>query len=102
MKIKKGDTVIVVSGKDRGRKGKVLRALPMEQRIVVEGINIHKKHIKPKRSGEHGQTVEITVPIHVSNAKILCPKCGKAARVGYLLDENKKSRVCKKCGGEIS
>lgn len=101
MKIKKGDQVLIISGKDRGRKGKVLQALPKEGKILVEAINIRKKHVRPKKSGEKGQIVEMPGPIDISNVKLICPKCGKPTRVGYKIVENKKYRICKKCGGEI-
>jgi len=98
MKIKKTDTILIVSGKDKGRKGKVLRVFPESGRIMVEGINLRKKHIKPKKSGEKGQIIEIPAPIDVSNTKLICSKCGKATRAGYELGEKEKYRVCKKCG----
>ena len=101
MKIKKSDNVLIITGKDKGRKGKVLKAFPREGRIIIEGINIRKKHVKPKRSGEKGQIVQVPLAIDVSNVKLLCPKCGKAARVGYKLTEDKKQRICKKCGEKI-
>ena len=101
MKIKKSDNVLIITGKDKGRKGKVLKAFPREGRIIIEGINIRKKHVKPKRSGEKGQVVQVPLAIDVSNVKLLCPKCGKAARVGYKLTEDKKQRICKKCGEKI-
>ena len=100
MKIHKGDTVLIITGKDKGRKGKVIQALPREERIIVEGINIKKKHIKPRRAGEKGQIVEIPAPLPVSNVKLLCKKCGKATRVGYKIEGEKKYRICKKCGEE--
>ena len=100
MKIKKGDTVLIISGKDRGRKGKVLKSFPKENRILVEGINLKKRHQKPKKTGEKGQTVSFPAPIHISNVKLICPKCGKAARLGYKIIEKKKFRICKKCGQE--
>ena len=101
MKIKKGDTVLIISGKDRGRKGKVLKAFPKEQKVLVESINLKKKHVRPKREGEKGQIVQISAPIHVSNVKLICPKCEKATRIGYKIAENRKYRMCKKCGSEI-
>ena len=101
MKIRKGDTVLITSGKDRGRKGKVLKVFPKESRILVEGINLRKKHRKPRRSGEKGQIIEMPAPISISNVKLICPKCGKATRVGYKIVERKKYRICKKCGQEI-
>ena len=101
MKLKKGDTVLIISGKDRGRKGKVLKAFPKEQKILVENINLKKKHVRPKREEEKGQIVQIPAPIHVSNVKLICSKCGKATRIGYKIAENRKYRMCKKCGAEI-
>jgi len=108
MKIKKNDTVLIISGKDRGRKGKVLKVFPKENRILVAGINLRKKHQRPKREGEKGQIVQIPAPIDVSNAKLICPHCGKATRVGYKIIESKvkgekklKVRICKKCRTQI-
>jgi len=101
MKFKKGDTVLIISGKDRGRKGKVLKAFPKESKVLVEGINLRKKHQKPKRTGEKGQIITLPAPIDASNTKLICPKCGKAARIGYKRAEKKKYRICKKCGAEI-
>jgi large subunit ribosomal protein L24 len=125
MKVKKGDQVLIISGKDRGRKGKAIKALLKEGKIVVEGMNIQRKHIKPKKQGEKGQVVEISAPINVSNVKVICPKCGKPTRVGgkekpktnlstssglsraksrdknQKLKEKSKIRICKKCGQEI-
>lgn len=101
MKIKKGDTVLIISGKDRGKKGKVMKALPKEGRIVVEGINIRKKHTRPKRQGEKGQVVEVPAPLDISNVKLICSKCKKATRVGYRVAGKNKFRICKKCQQEI-
>jgi large subunit ribosomal protein L24 len=101
MKIKKGDRVLIISGKDRGRKGKVLKVFPKERKILVEGINLVKKHQRPRRSGEKGQIIQLPKPIDVSNAKLICSKCGKATRVGHKIVEGKKFRICKKCGQEI-
>ena len=101
MKIHKGDQVLIISGKDRGKKGKTLSVFPKELRVLVEGINLRKKHVKPKRSGEKGQTVETPTPLAVANVKLICPKCAQASRVGYKIIENKKYRICKKCEQEI-
>lgn len=97
MKIKKGDNVIVIAGKDKGRKGKVLRVLPEEGKIVVENINRAIKHIRPKKQGEKGQRVEMPVPFNISNVKLICPKCGKPTRAGYRILDKNKVRICKKC-----
>jgi len=102
MKIKKDDKVIILSGKDKGKKGKVLKAIPRDDRVIVEGVNIVKKHQRPRKQGEKGQRIEVASPINVSNVILICPKCGKNTRVGYKVLENKeKARVCKKCGQEI-
>ena len=98
MKVKKGDSILITAGKDKGRTGKIIKAMPKELKILVEGINLKKKHVRPKREGEKGQIVEIPVPMDISNVKLICPKCGKATRVGYKIDKEQKSRVCKKCG----
>jgi large subunit ribosomal protein L24 len=101
MKIKENDTVLIISGKYRGKKGKVLRASPKDGKILVEGINIKKKHQKPKKAGEKGQIIEKPSFIAVSTAKLICSKCGQATRVGYKLADKKKFRICKKCSQEI-
>ena len=97
MKIKKGDQVKILSGKDRGKQGKVLRVMPKEDKVVVENINIRKKHVRPRREGEKGQIVEIPAPLHISNVALICTKCGKPTRAGFRFEENKKVRYCKKC-----
>ncbi len=101
LNIKKGDTVLIISGKDRGKKGKVITSLPPENRVVVEGRNIIKKHVRPKKQGEKGQIVEVPAPLHVSNVKLICPKCKQPTRVGHKLAGDNKYRVCKKCNQEI-
>ncbi|MFA6376674.1 MAG: 50S ribosomal protein L24 [Candidatus Paceibacterota bacterium] len=107
MKIIKGDNVLVISGKDRAKTGKVLKALPKVGRIVVDGVNIAKKSQRPRQQGQKGQVVSLPKSISVSNVKLICPKCGKAARVGYKVtvkEEGKEkitARVCKKCSAEI-
>ncbi|MDO8435771.1 MAG: 50S ribosomal protein L24 [bacterium] len=102
MKIKKSDTVLIISGKDKGKKSKVLQVFPEEKRVLVEGVNIRKKHQKPKKSGEKGQIIELPGRISISNIKLICPKCAKAARVGYKIINAQKYRICKKCGQEIA
>ncbi len=102
MRIKKGDQVQIIAGKDKGKKGKVLRTLPSMEKIVVEGLNMMKKHVRPRREREQGQRVEIAAPMPVSNAMLICPNCGKMTRVGYVVSEQRKSRVCKKCNKEMN
>ncbi len=108
MKIKKGDQILVIAGKSKGFKGKVLDVFPIVNKITVEGANIGKKHVRPKREGEKGQIIEMPRPFDASNAKIICPKCKKAVRIGYeiIKSEDKKGktikvRLCKKCNQEI-
>lgn len=101
MKIKKNDTVLIISGKDKGKQGKVLKVLPKEGKIMIEGVNLVKKHRRPKTEKEQGQVVEIPKPIDASNAKLVCPKCNQSSRVGYKMTEQDKFRVCKKCGQEV-
>jgi large subunit ribosomal protein L24 len=97
MKFKKGDSVLIIAGKDKGRTGKIIKSIPKELKILVEGINLKKKHVRPKKQGEKGQVVEIPAAIDISNVKIVCPKCGKATRVGYAIEGENKNRICKKC-----
>lgn len=101
MKIKKGDIVLIISGKDKGRKGKITKAFPREAKVIVEGVNIQKRHLRPQREGEKGQIIKISAPIDVSNVKLICKKCKKPTRVGYEIVEGKKYRICKKCGHRI-
>ncbi len=101
MKIKKGDNVLIISGKDRNKTGKILRSFPKERKILVEGVNLRHKHVKPKRQGEHGQVIKLPAPFDVSDVKFICPKCGKATRLGYKITGDKKYRVCKKCQSEV-
>jgi large subunit ribosomal protein L24 len=102
MKIKKGDNVKIVSGKERGKTGKVVQAFPNEGKIVVEGANKLFKHAKTRKAGQKGQKVEFFAPVPVVNVMLLCPKCAKPARVGYkVLEDGKKVRVCKACKATI-
>lgn len=101
MKIRKNDTILMIAGKDKGKKGKVILAIPQNQKIVVEGLNVVKKHSRPKKQGEKGQRILVPMALHISNVKLLCSKCGKATRVGYKLVQDKKFRICKKCKQEI-
>ncbi len=100
MKIKKGDEVVVISGKYKGVKGKVLEARPSESRVVVEGVNRRKWHVKPTE-GQPGHIIDREAPVHVSNVALLDPKTKKATRVGYKIDAGKKVRVAKKSGAEL-
>lgn len=102
MKIKKNDNVLVTKGKDRNKTGKVVGILPEKGKVVVSGVNMIKRHQKPKRSGQKGQILSVEAPLRVENLMLICPKCGKPARVGYKkLENEEKVRICKKCNQEI-
>ena len=101
MNVKKGDTVVVISGKDKGKKGKILVSYPTNERVVVQNANMITKHVKPRRQGEPGGRIEKEGTIHVSNVKIVCPKCDQPTRIGHKVENGKKVRICKKCGKEI-
>ncbi len=98
MKIKKGDTVKIISGKDKGKSGVVTKVFPKINKILVEGINVYKKHIKPKKSGQKGEILNVSRPFNVSNAMLICKNCNKPTRIGYKFEGDKKYRFCKKCG----
>lgn len=103
MKIKRDDNVIVISGKDKGKKGKVLQVFPEQNLIVVEGVNKMFKHLKPQRGGEKGQKIEYNGPVHVSNVMLIDESSGKPSRVGYKVQKDgKKTRIAKKSGEVIS
>ena len=108
MKIKKGDKIKILAGKDKGKTGKVLQVFPSRNRVSIEGLNLLIKHMRPRRQGEKGQRIEFPAPIDLSNVIMVCPKCGKATRVKYKYVETniniskqknktKKYRICKKC-----
>lgn len=102
MTVKKGDLVEVLSGKDKGVRGKVMRALPAEGKVVVEGVAIAKKAQRPTQQNQAGGIIQKEMPIDVSNVMLVCPQCDKATRVGHgTNDEGKKVRVCKKCGAQF-
>ena len=101
MRIKKGDKVKMLSGKDRGKSGKVLEVFPRSGKVIVENLNMVKKHLRPTKEGEKGKRVEVAMPVSVSKVMIICSHCGKATRIGYKLEGKKKFRICKKCGKEI-
>ena len=101
MNVKKNDTVIVLSGKDKGKKGKVLGTVPSERKVVVEGCNMVTCHIKPRRQGEEGGIMKREAAIYASKVQVVCPKCDKGTRVAYKIADGKKIRVCKHCGAEL-
>ena len=98
MRIKKGDTVQVLSGNDKGKTGEVLEVIPKDSKVVVKGVNVRKKHIKPRKQGEEGGIIPVECAIDSSKVNVVCPKCGKTTRIEYKIEKDKKVRVCKKCG----
>ena len=100
-KIKKGDKVKVLAGKNRGKVGVVEIILTAKKRVKIEGVNVVKKHQKAKRSGEKGQLISLSMPIDISKVQLICPKCSKPSRVGRVMDGDKKFRVCKKCNAKF-
>lgn len=101
MKIKKGDTVEVLSGNDKGKRGEVLSVIPKKDKIIVKGINVRKKHIKPRKQGEEGGIIPAECAIYSSKVNVVCPKCKKPVRIGYSIEKDEKVRICKKCGAKI-
>ena len=101
MNVKKGDTVVVLSGKDKGKQGKILAVDPKGGKVVVEGINMVTKHVKPRKQGETGGIVKAEAPINACKVSIYCPKCKKGTRVAHKIEGDKKVRVCKHCGAEL-
>ncbi len=101
MKIRTDDKVVILSGRDKGKEGKVLSADPKNGKIVVEGVMVASRHQKPRRQGEEGGIIKRETPIYASKVMLICPKCGKPTRVGHTLTGDKKLRVCKKCGASF-
>lgn len=101
MKIKKNDNVIVMTGKDRGKSGKVLQVLVKDGKVVVQGANMMKRHERARKQGEKGQIVSKEVPLRASNVMVVCPRCAKPTRVGFHIEGDSKSRMCKKCKGSF-
>ena len=101
MNVKKGDTVVVLSGKDKGKQGKVQATIPSESKVVVEGVNMVTCHTKPRRQGEEGGIVRREAALYASKVQVVCPKCGKGTRVAHKIEDGKKVRVCKHCGASL-
>ena len=101
MFVKTKDQVVVISGKDKGVKGKVLVAMPSENKVIVEKVNVATCHTKPRRQGEQGGIVKRETPIRTCKVALFCSKCNKGVRVGYKVEGDKKTRICRKCGAEI-
>ena len=101
MQIRSKDTVVVITGKDKGKEGKVLEAMPADKKVIVEGVNVATCHVKPRKQGETGGIIRREIPMYVSKVMLVCPKCGKATRVGHKTVDGKNVRACKKCGETI-
>jgi large subunit ribosomal protein L24 len=102
MRIHKGDQVIVLSGKDKGKKAEVIRAFPAAHKVILEGVNVAKRHAKPTRATQQGGVIDKFMPMHVSSVALVCKSCGKPTRIGMKFDEaGEKVRICRKCGAEL-
>ena len=101
MNIKRDDKVIVLSGKDKGKEGKVLSVDPKAGKVIVEGVSVASKHSKPRKQGDKGGIIKVETPIYACKVMVVCPKCGKATRVAHKLENGKNVRVCKKCGASL-
>ncbi|MCD7823489.1 MAG: 50S ribosomal protein L24 [Oscillospiraceae bacterium] len=100
--VKTGDSVVVLSGKDKGKKGKILEVSPKEGKVIVDGINMATKSVKPRRQGDAGGIVKVAAPMYACKVQLVCPKCGKGVRTGVKFGpDGEKLRVCKRCGAEI-
>ena len=101
MSIRKDDLVVVLSGKDKGKQGKVLGTVPGSLKVVVEGINMVTCHVKPRKQGETGGIVQREAAMYASKVQVVCPKCNKGTRIAHKIENGKKTRVCKHCGAEL-
>ena len=101
LNIKKGDKVVVLSGKDKGKQGEVLGTLPAQGKVVVKGINIATCHVKPRKRGEEGGIMHNEAALYACKVQVVCPKCSKGTRVAFKIEDGKKSRVCKHCGAAL-
>ena len=99
--VRTGDTVIVINGKDRGKTGKVMQVSPSEGKVIVEKVNVVSKHVKPRKMGEPGGILQAESALYADKVQLICPKCGKPTRVGRVIADGKKLRVCKKCGAHF-
>ena len=101
--VKTGDTVVVINGKDRGARGKVMAVSPAEGKVIVEKVNVVKKHVKPRKMGEQGGIIEAEAALYACKVQLVCPKCGKPTRIGHVVENGKKMRACKKegCGAHF-
>ncbi len=103
MKLRKNDNIKIIAGKEKGKTGKITNTLPKKGKVVIDGLNMYKKHVRPKRQGEKGQTISVSRPIDVSNVMLICASCGKTTRIGIEIAENgSKKRYCKRCNVAIT
>lgn len=101
MKLHKGDLVKIVTGKDNGKTGKIEKVFSKENKVLVEGVNQYKRHVKARQQGQTSEIVTITKPLAVANVAFICPKCKEQTRIGYVISKDTKQRICKKCNAEI-
>lgn len=101
MKIKKGDNVFIITGKDRGKSGIIQKVIPEKNKILITGINIAKHHLKPSRKNPHGGIIDMIAPIDSSNVVVICPHCSQKSRVSYRIKDDLKERICRKCQGNL-
>lgn len=98
MKLKKGDKVKIIAGKDRGKQGTIEKLFPKKRKVLVPGLNIYKKHLKKRKEGQAGGIVDVVRPLPISNIALICPKCSKTTKVGYRINKTgEKTRICRKC-----
>lgn len=101
MKLKKGDNIKVLKGKDKGKTGKIEQVLPKQNKVLIPNVNLYKRHLKTRSQSQPSEIITLTKPLPEANVVLICPKCGKQTRVGYKIVKNVKSRICKKCKSEI-
>ena len=102
MRIRKGDNVQVLSGNDKGKTGEILEVIQKEDKVVVKGVNVRKKHVKARKQGDESGIIPVECAIPASKVNVVCPKCGKVTKVGYTVEKEEKVRVCKKCGAKLN
>lgn len=100
-KVKKGDTVVMHRGKDRGKSGRVLRVDPRTGRVTVEGLNLVKRHVRPRRQGEKGETVAVPRAVPIAAVALFCARCHRGVRVGVRVEGDRRTRVCRRCGNPV-
>lgn len=101
MKLKKGDEVKVVRGKDKGKTGKIEKVFPKMDKVIIPNVNLYKRHLKARSQNQPSEIITLTKPLYASNVKLVCPKCHLPTRVGYKINDESKTRICRKCGQEI-